>query len=152
MIDTAGITADLERDEGLRLFVYDDATGKPIVPGYTVIGHPTIGYGRALDVHGITAAEAQFLLADDEPEAADDVSRALPWFATLDPVRQDVLVEMTFNMGLNTFLGFRNTLGLVQMQDYPAAAVEMLKSTWARQVGDRAARLAEMMRTGVRPA
>jgi GH24 family phage-related lysozyme (muramidase) len=55
----------LEREEGLRTLVYDDATGKPIGPGSVVQGHPTIGIGRALDVNGITAVEADFLLEND---------------------------------------------------------------------------------------
>jgi hypothetical protein len=30
--------------ESFRRFAYDDATGKPLVPGDTIKGHPTIGY------------------------------------------------------------------------------------------------------------
>lgn len=55
----------LRAEEGLRLTVYDDATGKPIKPGTLVKGHPTIGIGRALDVNGITEAEAEYLKAND---------------------------------------------------------------------------------------
>ena len=43
--------ARLTDEEALRFVVYDDATGRPIVPGTHVIGHPSIGIGRALDVH-----------------------------------------------------------------------------------------------------
>lgn len=42
----------LERQESYRRFVYDDATGQEIVPGYTVQGNPTIGYGRDLMTEG----------------------------------------------------------------------------------------------------
>jgi len=36
----------LTRHEGLRLAVYDDATGKPLEQGDTIVGHPTVGVGR----------------------------------------------------------------------------------------------------------
>ena len=65
MIDRELITCELTRDEGQLLTVYDDATGAAIKPGTSVKGHPTIGIGRALDVHGISAAEAAYLLGND---------------------------------------------------------------------------------------
>ena len=46
-------------DEGVRLRVYDDATGEPLHPGMTLKGHPSIGYGRALDVNGISLKESK---------------------------------------------------------------------------------------------
>jgi hypothetical protein len=46
MSDTYGLpemVAELMRDEGTLLYVYDDATGLPIVAGMLVKGNPTIG-------------------------------------------------------------------------------------------------------------
>jgi hypothetical protein len=34
--------AALKNDEGLRLVVYDDANDNLVVPGYTLVGHPTM--------------------------------------------------------------------------------------------------------------
>jgi lysozyme len=147
-IDVAAETAELTRDEGVRLFVYDDATGLPIRPGTIVRGHPTLGIGRALDVEGITAAEASFLLADDETAGNAALSQALPWFQALDPLRQRVLAEMAFNMGINGLLGFHDTLAAVQSSNWQMAHDGMLASHWAQQVGGRAQRLATMMLTG----
>jgi hypothetical protein len=36
---------DLVRDENNVLYCYDDATGAPVVPGYKLKGHPSIGIG-----------------------------------------------------------------------------------------------------------
>ena len=46
--------------EGMKLKVYDDANGKEIRAGDTLVGHPTIGVGRnvAGDGLGITEEEA----------------------------------------------------------------------------------------------
>jgi hypothetical protein len=42
------LTTQIMADEGLRLTVYDDATGKPIVASSRVVGNPTIGYEALL--------------------------------------------------------------------------------------------------------
>lgn len=147
--DISALTAQLQRDERLRIRVYDDATGQPIVPGSVVKGHPTIGYGRALDVRGVTAAEAAYLLNNDISDVTAQVLKALPWAASLSGPRLGVLINMAFNMGLGGLLGFSNTLAKVQSGDYAGAAQGMLASKWAQQVGARAQRLAKQMQTGV---
>ena len=43
---------ELGADEGIRMLVYDDATGRPIGPGTLVRGHPTIGIGTDSDLKG----------------------------------------------------------------------------------------------------
>jgi hypothetical protein len=60
-------------------------------------------------------------------------------------------LNMTFNLG-DRLLGFRKALAAVQAGDWSTAAAEMLDSQWAAQVGPRAQRLAEAMRTGVMPS
>jgi lysozyme len=42
----------LIKHEDLRLFAYDDATGKPLKPGDTLKGHVSIGIGRNLEGYG----------------------------------------------------------------------------------------------------
>ena len=124
-------------DEGLKLKPYPCTAGKL-----------TIGVGRNLDDRGITKEEALYLLRNDIKEVGLDVSSNLPWFASLCPARQDVLVNMAFNLGIEGLLKFKNTLKHVQAGEYDLAATGMLESKWAGQVGARASRLAQMMRTG----
>lgn len=129
--------AELRRDEGVRLKPYRDTVGKL-----------TIGVGRNLDDVGISEDEANAMLQNDISGACGDLDDALPWWETLDPVRQRVLVNMCFNMGIETLLGFHATLGAIQRGDWQAAHDGMLASHWADQVGARAQRLANMMLTG----
>jgi lysozyme len=138
----------LESEEGLRLTVYDDATGKPLLPGMTIVGHPTIGIGRCLDRKGITEVEARYLLENDLQEVRAQVAKELPWSAKLSVSRRVVLEAMAFQMGIDGLLGFRNTLAMVQRGDYAGAAAGMLNSLWARQTPARAKRMSEMMRLG----
>ena len=53
--------------EGVKLKVYDDATGQELKAGDVLVGHPTIGIGRnvAKDGLGISQEEAEFMLMND---------------------------------------------------------------------------------------
>jgi lysozyme len=139
----------LIKHEGVRLKVYDDANGKSVVPGYQMIGHPTVGVGRALDVNGVTQDEAMILLAADIKRVVEEAERSFPWFKSLDTVRQDVILSMLFNVGLGGLLKFKNLIEALRTQNYQKAADEMLLSRWRQQVGKRADDLAQMMRTGI---
>ena len=136
-MNLGALTSQLLSDEGLRLKPYRDTVGKL-----------TIGCGRNLDDVGITQDEAMLLLQNDIRKAYADLTTALPWVQTLDDVRQNVLINMTFNMGIGGLLRFKNTLGMIQRHEYNQAASAMLQSLWATQVGARAKRLADQMRTG----
>lgn len=137
---TANLIPDLERDEGLRLSAYLDTRNVW-----------TVGYGHAYVHPGTvwTAAQAQQMLAADvaHTEAALDIQ--LPWWRSLDDVRQDCIAEMAFNMGVTTLCQFHNTLAAVKSGQWAQAAAGMLASDWSAQVGARAKRLAQQMLTGV---
>jgi lysozyme len=76
---------------------------------------------------------------------------ALPWMMRLDPVRQIVLIDMAFNLGVQGLLKWTNTLKDVEEGRYKSAADRMRGSLWAKQVKTRAVRLAKMMETGAWP-
>lgn len=135
--DLAAITADLVRDEGLRLKPYTDTVGKL-----------TIGVGRNLDDRGITEDEAMYLLRNDIMIAVDDLDRNVPWWRGLPDGPRRALVNMSLNLGWPRLSGFRNMLMALEAGDYDTAATEALDSKWARQVGDRAERLSTLIRGG----
>lgn len=141
----------LKLHEDIRLTVYDDATGKPIKQGSTLVGHPTIGIGRNLAGKGLSIAEAEFLLNNDIIETSAELARRVPNWNTLDVVRKAVLTDMCFNMGLTKFLTFKRFLKAVADHDWGDAELEMANSLWARQVGTRAIRLGVMMLKGEWP-
>ena len=110
-------------------------------------GHLTIGYGHNLE-NGITLEVAELLLKSDMAVAKMEVGRSLPWSNRLDEVRQFVLVDMCFNMGLKKLLTFKKMLAALEKGYYERASYEMLNSRWAGQVGHRATELAKMMKKG----
>lgn len=135
--------------EGLRLQVYDDATGAYIRPGTRVVGNPTIGIGTLIGPGGgITEAEAHYLLQNRINIAVAGVKQLVPDMRALNDARFDVLVEMAFQMGVAGLAKFENTLQAVREHRWDDAADGMLASLWAKQTPGRAKALAEVMRSG----
>ncbi len=171
--DRAKLVVELVRDEDERLRVYRCTSNKL-----------SIGVGRNLDdvgirpievkqlaisvasciANGITREQSRVLLANDIDAAEADLDRELPWWRTLDPVRQRVLLNMCFNMGIGRrpnpkrnikgkgLLGFFGTLPMIEHHDFAGAAKGMRASAWHDQVGARATRLEAMMATGKDPS
>jgi lysozyme len=90
------------------------------------------------------------MLFDDISDARKD-ARTLAWFNDLDVVRQDVVLNMIFNMWLSRFSGFKKMIAALEKQDFEMAATQMLDSAWSQQVGKRALELARMMVNGQYP-
>ena len=148
---TKNLENDLKRDEGVETKAYTDTRGIwTIGIGHNIEADPELMLElQHLIDPGIDMAMVDKLFASDVDAAKNQLELHLPWWKSLDDVRQDVLVNMTFNMGINTLLQFRNTLAMMQGGNYADAADGMLASLWARQVGARAQRLARQMRTGI---
>ena len=125
--------------------------GERLKPYRCTAGKLTIGVGRNLDDRGITSEESAMLLDNDIRLLEIELFRALPWASALDDVRQRVLLDMAFNLGLPGLLQFKRTLEAIRTGQYQQAATMMLDSLWARQVGQRAERLSRMMATGATP-
>jgi lysozyme len=97
------------------------------------------------------------LLDWDIAEHCAQLEKLLLWVKSLDPVRYAVIADMFFNLGPEPFDndGIKDWpvfLGQVARGEYEAAANNMLRTLWAKQVKSRAVRLAEMMRSGAWPA
>jgi lysozyme len=144
--------------EGLRLQVYEDS-----------LGIATIGIGRNLEdrgitpeelewmdipnmaiVHtmGITEADAMYLAQNDVQIVEKELLRSHPCVENLDAVRQLVLVDMAFNMGVPRLGKFKKMWAAIHENNFEEAAKEMLDSRWANQVKSRSTKLAHAMHTG----
>lgn len=134
------IIEQLRRDEGEKLFAYQDH-----------MGYWTIGVGILIDKRkggGITQQESDYLLNNRVKAKESELDKRIPWWRKLDPARQGVLLNMAFQMGVEGLMGFTNTLEMIRTGDYVGASSGMLKSLWAKQTPERAQRLANQMKTG----
>ena len=144
--------------EGLRLGVYKDT-----------LGINTVGIGRNLDDRGIskeeldwmdipsidhifsdgiTEADAMYLAQNDVQIVEEELVRAHPCVEELDAVRQLVLMDMAFNLGVPRLCKFKKMWAAVHAKQFDVAAKEMLGSRWARQVKSRSTKLAHAMHHG----
>ena len=91
------------------------------------------------------------MLDQDIATAERGLDAHLPWWRTMNDARQDVIVNMVFNLGIEGFLAFHHTIAAEEADNYALAAADMLVTKpWCVQVGARAQRLATQMRTGAR--
>lgn len=164
----------MERMEGMSPEAYDYAVahiklGEGFRPRMYICpnGKKTIGYGtrcplqygeRAL----IQRTEPEDQLVLSKPEATKLLEMRLQtiWgrFASMFeqeygrdwrewPERVKVaLMDMSYNMGASGLMGFRKTLALIAAWEWEQAADEALNSKWYTDVGDRALRVAAMIR------
>jgi lysozyme len=139
---------ELTRDEGVRYSPYKDTKGIPTVG----IGHNL--QTRPLPVntlYPLTPQQVSAIFQEDTNDVVAQLNAHLPWWDKMDEVRQRVIVNMCFNLGIETLLTFHNTLMFMELGNYSQAAANMQQSAWYVQVGQRAVRLTEAMKTGIMP-
>lgn len=132
------LKARLTRSEGRRNKPYLDSAVPPKI---------TIGVGFNLTDVGLYDEEIDFILAN-RLRIAEEGASSLPVYSKLNKERQTVLIDMVFNMGLETVKTFKTTLMHLSMGKFPEASISMLQSKWATQVGQRAIELAEIIKSG----
>lgn len=126
----------LKLEEGYRAMPYKDSKGLL-----------TVGYGLNLTIPQPEAVWAAALAACVSI-VEQDLQR-YDWYQKLDPVRQSVLLDMAYNMGIGGLLHFPHMLAAIAKGDWQTAHDEMLDSQYARDVGQRAVVLSQMLLTGV---
>jgi len=124
----------VKANEGFSANLYNDS-----------LGNPTIGYGCL--ARGWSMQFAADVCELQLQNALVDIEQ-YDWFDACDQVRQSVLLEMAFNLGLFGLLQLSKMLAAVKVMDWQTAHDEMLNSKWASQVKGRATRLAAIMLTG----
>jgi lysozyme len=136
-LNRARLGRDLTLDEGRRTKLYTCTAGKL-----------SIGIGRNIQDNGLSQDEIDYLFNNDVERVKTEMDRHYPWYTNLNDVRQNVLFNMLFNMGVTKLNKFTKTLRNMKEGNYKLAAIEMKNSLWYRQVGNRAKRLVREMETG----
>ena len=149
------LLACLTRDEGCNL------------KRHLVAGIPHIGMGINL-ANPLPDDVLDYLGVDDEDDIEEITQEQSDWlteraidiatadvkaifaecWGNLSPIRQEILVNLSFNLGGPRLQRFKNMVAAVISGDYATAAAEMLDSRAARQTGDRYKRLAGAFKNG----
>lgn len=127
--------------------------GKRLTPYKDTRGIMTVGIGRNLEAKPFTDDEVMEWFDDDLDQAIEGACRIYgeDFFLSLDAARQHALVNMVFQMGEKGLGEFHQSNAAVKAKDWAKAASNFLQSLWARQTPNRAARVCELLRTGVYP-
>lgn len=137
---------DLIRDEGLRLRTYRCSAGHLTIG----VGHKVADRDRLAEGDSISLEAAGLLLSRDIATAIGTANTifGLDRFETMTDARQRALVNMIFNLGSGKFAGFRRMILAVKEHRWDDAARECLDSAYAKQVGARANRVANALKSG----
>lgn len=125
----------LLRFEGYKREVYLDSATPP---NKTVgIGHMLTGQDALMPVGtDVSDQQIQNWFNLDVLLATSRAKQIVPSFDTLDDVRQQAVVTLTFNLG-NRLSGFPHFLAAIQNKDWQEAANQLRNSQWATQVKTR---------------
>ena len=122
------------------------------------LNYPTFGIGHLIletdPEHGqevgtpVSEERIKECFEKDIQNVFEDLDRNMPWWRDLPSDLILVMANMSFNLGINRLMKFKNFLSAMQDNDWDKAAVEMLDSRWAIQVGPRAVRLKDRVLKG----
>ena len=165
MSDLDRLTAETRIDEGYKPKPYKDTRQLW-----------TFGEGRCLETHPLTGAEWKMLLDRGLIEVSISVAGAdllerqelaalgvrlahdYDFWPRLNDARQNALIEMAYQMGVEHEEAFHDMLGAIRtatVSDTPAAwaivKADGLDSAWARETPARANRVLTQLATGVFP-
>ena len=134
----------LKIDEGIKYEVYEDH-----------LGYATFGIG-----HLITTADEEYgwpvgtkvtpkrvneVFQTDVQTYIKETQKVFPDLINKPDLIQIVLVNMCFNLGAPRLGKFRKFISAINDEQWIEAAVEMMDSNWANQVGPRAERLKQIV-------
>ena len=134
------LIAMLKRHEGVESHAYHCSENKV-----------TIGVGRNVDKSGglgLSDDEVDYLLQNDIDRVSVELDSEYGWFDDLNDVRQDAMIDISFNLGQTRLRAFKKALAAMDEGDWGEAADQFMDSRWSAQVGNRAKELTEMIRTG----
>ena len=138
-MDRVKLQTQLASEEGVRYVAYTDTTG-----------NLTVGIGHNLS-NPISHLAVTQIYNDDVDIVIAALNSVMPWWTGMDDVRQRVLADLCFNMGITTLLTFTSFLGLLKGGQFVLAANDLAQTLWAKQVGTRATKLCAMLTTGLDP-
>tara|TARA_R100000541_G_C1867080_1_gene80205 strand:- start:321 stop:761 length:441 start_codon:yes stop_codon:yes gene_type:complete len=139
-MDRDKLVKELILDEGYIYEIYKDHLGY-LTFG---VGHLVLNtdkeYGKEV---GTPVSEERIIecLNNDVDIVCEELDRNLYWWRELNDNKQRVMVNMCFNLGYPRLSKFKKFLAAMEVHDFETAAIEMMDSKWANQVGLRAERL-----------
>lgn len=144
-MDIEQLRETLKVDEGVKYEIYKDHLGYPTFGIGHLIVESDEEYGQSVGT-GVHLNRVNEAFDEDVAVMVDEAKKLFPDLEDLPEEAQQVIVNMTFNMGRPRLSKFKKFIAGVNAGDWEKAAVEMMDSRWAKQVGSRAERLRDRIR------
>ncbi len=141
----SNLREQLKIDEGVKYEVYDDHLGyKTFGIGHLVVAGDQ-EYGASVGTP-VSEERVNAVFDEDVQKYIDESKKVFPNLDDLPEEAQQVIVNMCFNMGAPRLSKFKRFIAGINASDWSAAAIEMMDSRWANQVGIRAERLRDRIK------
>lgn len=114
------------------------------------------GYGKSIGnkrtPSSISEKQAETWLIADLVKCTNDLDAKLPWWRDLSSVRQSAMLDLTYNMGIDKLLKFKQFITYMKRGSYAKAAKSLMhtgkrKTKYATQVGIRAIEVSTAIKT-----
>jgi lysozyme len=135
---------ELKQDEGCINEVYEDHLGYATFGVGHLIKKTDPEFGEDLGT-AVPEERVQECLNSDIDTVCEELDKNMEWWKDLSDNRRRILANMCFNLGYTRLSKFKKFIAALKDQNWETAAVEMMDSKWATQVGARAERLRDRM-------
>ena len=144
-MNIAQLREQLKIDEGVKYEIYKDHLGYDTFG----IGHLVVKedaeFGQSVGTK-VSEDRVNEVFEKDVQKMIKEAKILFPNFDSLPEEAQQVIVNMTFNMGRPRLSNFKKFIAYINESKWEEASKEMLNSAWAKQVGKRAQRLSDRIK------
>ena len=144
----------VKKNEGFSQKPYVDVLVKKNPEKYGISKAELAIIEKHLDKLKLTFGHGLTFIESDESEAVvsmrikkiiKEIEKREPFINKLPLEKQEIIAEMSYQLGVSGVLRFRKMWAALREFDYKRASAEMLDSTWAVQTPNRAKELARKM-------
>ena len=138
--------ARLPAEEGVEQFAYNDATGRRVT--CQPVGNLSIGIGINLET-GLRPEEMEWLTRN-RLRLTDAALSAFYWYTPLNDARKSAFLDVAFNEGVHSLLGFVKCIAAAAAGDWATCSAELMNSGPGKDphLQGRYQKLADMLLNG----
>ena len=134
----------LKIDEGVKYEIYEDHLGYATFGIGHLITDTDEEYGWPIGTK-VSEDRVNEVFKTDVQKFINETQKVFPDLINKPDNIQIVLINMCFNLGAPRLSKFKKFIAAINDEQWIEAAVEMMDSRWARQVGPRAERLKQIV-------
>jgi lysozyme len=144
-MNIAQLREQLKIDEGVKYEIYKDHLGYDTFGIGHLVVKEDVEFGQSVGTK-VSEDRVNKVFEKDVQKMIKEAKILFPNFDSLPEEAQQVIVNMTFNMGRPRLSNFKKFIAYINESKWEEASKEMLNSAWAKQVGKRAQRLSDRIK------